>query len=273
MATTNVEESPSKALKCNRWVLKVSIHCQGCRTKVKKVLLAIDGVYTATIDAQQQRVTVIGNIEVETLIKRLIKAGKHAEIWPEKTSSNEKQASKQPKNIHKQNNSKSIPDSSNNNKKKSVRFSGEIKETDKSPENTSVSEELPPEEGVCGAKNRGSRKKKKGQTRENSKSHSTSSDKAAETAFQTYGMGINQAMGPNNLNPTRRQSAPYPPQGYNYNINIPPIYASNYRMAYPREYSYPGTFTYAPVSPYPRVTPLDSFFYFSDENAHGCSIM
>ncbi|XP_065859460.1 heavy metal-associated isoprenylated plant protein 35-like [Euphorbia lathyris] len=272
--TTSVEESSSKALKCKTWVLKVSIHCQGCKRKVKKVLLAIDGVYTATIDAQQQRVTVIGNIEVETLIKRLIKTGKHAEIWPEKLPSKEKQAGKPNNKQVNQNNSKGSQDSSNNDKKKTVTSSGGTKVVGKSPENSTVSEELPPEEGVSGAKSRGSRKKKKGQTTDNvnSNSDSTSASPSSDSkAENTHGIGINQAMGPSNLNPTRHQSVPYHPQGYN--INIPPAYASNYRMPYPREYSYPGPFFYVPVSPYPRVTPLDSFFYFSDENAHGCSIM
>lgn len=42
------------------------------------------GVYTASVDLQQQKVTVTGNVDAETLIKKLEKAGRHAEPWPEK---------------------------------------------------------------------------------------------------------------------------------------------------------------------------------------------
>lgn len=72
------------------WVLKVSIHCEGCKRKVKKVLQSIDGVYTTTIDSKQQKVTVTGNVKAETLIKKLVKTGKHAEIWPGKAAGKEK---------------------------------------------------------------------------------------------------------------------------------------------------------------------------------------
>ncbi|KAL5053395.1 hypothetical protein RYX36_034077 [Vicia faba] len=51
--------------------------------KVKKVLKCIDGVFTATIDSQQHKVTVTGNVNVETLLKKLVRDGKPAEIWPE----------------------------------------------------------------------------------------------------------------------------------------------------------------------------------------------
>ncbi|KAJ6313555.1 hypothetical protein OIU77_014941 [Salix suchowensis] len=109
--TTSVQELP-KALKCKTWVLKVSIHCQGCKRKVRKVLQGIDGVYTTSIDSQQQRVTVTGNIEAGTLIKKLMKTGKHAEIWPEKVAKKEKESGKA--NDQNRNDSGS---------KKSVRFS------------------------------------------------------------------------------------------------------------------------------------------------------
>ncbi|KAK3023466.1 hypothetical protein RJ639_044846 [Escallonia herrerae] len=65
------------------WVLKVSIHCEGCKRKVKKILHNIDGVYTADIDTRQQKVAVTGNIDAGTLLRKLNKSGKHAELWPE----------------------------------------------------------------------------------------------------------------------------------------------------------------------------------------------
>ncbi|KAG6435156.1 hypothetical protein SASPL_100024 [Salvia splendens] len=68
------------------WILRVSIHCGGCQKKVKKVLQSIEGVYKIEIDSKQHRVVVTGNVESETLIKKLTKSGKAAELWPENQS-------------------------------------------------------------------------------------------------------------------------------------------------------------------------------------------
>ncbi|GMN43902.1 hypothetical protein TIFTF001_013097 [Ficus carica] len=54
-------------------------------------------VYTTTIDLRQQRVTVTGNVDSETLIKKLVKTGKHAELWP-----NQNQKEKKSKNKNKE---------------------------------------------------------------------------------------------------------------------------------------------------------------------------
>ncbi|KAM6577852.1 hypothetical protein CsatB_029689 [Cannabis sativa] len=76
-------EKHSEPLKYKTWVLKVSIHCEGCKKKVKKILQNIDGVYKTDIDLKQQKVTVTGNVDSQTLIKKLVKTGKHAELWPD----------------------------------------------------------------------------------------------------------------------------------------------------------------------------------------------
>ncbi|KAA8536888.1 hypothetical protein F0562_029366 [Nyssa sinensis] len=113
-------------LKAQTCVLRVNIHCDGCKKKVKKLLQKIDGkshhflnnvteflfiidmlslivkilmlfskfivlifwvfvfclgVYTTTIDVEQGKVTVSGNVGPATLIKKLVKSGKHAELW------------------------------------------------------------------------------------------------------------------------------------------------------------------------------------------------
>ncbi|KAL0918579.1 hypothetical protein M5K25_010595 [Dendrobium thyrsiflorum] len=64
-------------------VLKVSIHCEGCKKKVRKVLQRLDGVYEIDINSKQNKVTVTGKVDAESLIRRLVKYGKHAELWPE----------------------------------------------------------------------------------------------------------------------------------------------------------------------------------------------
>ncbi|KAI3460819.1 hypothetical protein Pfo_017482 [Paulownia fortunei] len=73
----------SEPLKYMTWVLRVSLHCQGCKKKVKKVLQSIEGVYKTDIGSQQHKVVVTGNVDSETLIKKLAKSGKQAQLWPD----------------------------------------------------------------------------------------------------------------------------------------------------------------------------------------------
>ncbi|XP_042499389.1 heavy metal-associated isoprenylated plant protein 36-like isoform X2 [Macadamia integrifolia] len=64
--------------------LKVSVNCcEGCKRKVKKVLQSIEGVLKTEIDSTEPKVTVVlGNIDPQILIKKLMKNGKQVEIWP-----------------------------------------------------------------------------------------------------------------------------------------------------------------------------------------------
>ncbi|XP_014510893.1 heavy metal-associated isoprenylated plant protein 37 [Vigna radiata var. radiata] len=85
------KEEDFKLLKIQTCVLKVNIHCDGCKHKVKKLLQRIEGVYQVQIDAEQQKVTVSGSVDSATLIKKLVRAGKYAELWSQKTNQNQKQ--------------------------------------------------------------------------------------------------------------------------------------------------------------------------------------
>ncbi|XP_047161494.1 heavy metal-associated isoprenylated plant protein 35-like [Vigna umbellata] len=98
MAATESKAEPKEAeervegepIACKTVALRVSIHCQGCKKKVKKILQAIYGVYDIDIDQKQHKVVVTGNVDGELLIWKLTKAGKHAELWPEKADSGKK---------------------------------------------------------------------------------------------------------------------------------------------------------------------------------------
>ncbi|KAH6794228.1 Signal peptidase subunit [Perilla frutescens var. hirtella] len=70
-------------LKIQTCVLRVKLHCdcEGCMHKVKKKLQKVKGVYKVNIDAAQGKVTVSGNADPASLIEKLEKAGKHAELW------------------------------------------------------------------------------------------------------------------------------------------------------------------------------------------------
>ncbi|KAH7516371.1 hypothetical protein FEM48_Zijuj10G0127900 [Ziziphus jujuba var. spinosa] len=59
--------------------------------KVKKLLQRIEGVYQVNIDSDQQKVTVSGSVDSATLIKKLVRGGKHAELWSQKANQNQKQ--------------------------------------------------------------------------------------------------------------------------------------------------------------------------------------
>ncbi|KAL1536976.1 hypothetical protein AAHA92_29543 [Salvia divinorum] len=75
------EDTNFDFVRIKTYVLKVHIHCQGCMHKVKKVLRKIQGVYEVKFDAEAHKVTVLGNVDGDILIKKLAKSGKHAEFW------------------------------------------------------------------------------------------------------------------------------------------------------------------------------------------------
>lgn len=86
-----------KLLKIQTCILRVNLHCDGCKNKVKKLLQKIEGVYQVIIDADQQKVTVSGGVDSATLIKKLVRAGKHAELWSTKSNKNQNQSQNQQK--------------------------------------------------------------------------------------------------------------------------------------------------------------------------------
>ncbi|XP_044488253.1 heavy metal-associated isoprenylated plant protein 37-like [Mangifera indica] len=92
------KEDDFKLLKIQTCVLKVNIHCDGCKQKVKKLLQRIEGVYQVNIDADQQKVTVLGSVDSATLIKKLVRNGKHAELWSQKSNQNQSQSQSQIQN-------------------------------------------------------------------------------------------------------------------------------------------------------------------------------
>ncbi|OWM72475.1 heavy metal-associated isoprenylated plant protein 36 [Punica granatum] len=128
-AKKEVEKCTQPSLTYKTWVLKVSVHCEGCKRKVKRVLRSIEGVYTTDIDLKQQKVTVIGNVDAETLIKKLVKTGKHAELWPVKA---DKKKSKSKKKDKQHSDSEACEEPDN---QKSVKIVDETADEESSDEN------------------------------------------------------------------------------------------------------------------------------------------
>ncbi|WCJ25269.1 Heavy metal transport/detoxification superfamily protein [Euphorbia peplus] len=77
----NTDKQQQQLLRVQTHVLKVHVNCEGCKAKVSKLLKKIDGVYSVEIDAENQLVIVSGCVDSSTLIKKLAKSGKRAELY------------------------------------------------------------------------------------------------------------------------------------------------------------------------------------------------
>ncbi|KAA8549182.1 hypothetical protein F0562_000866 [Nyssa sinensis] len=285
MATTPGDDA-SEPLKYQTWVLKVSIHCEGCKKKVKKVLQSIDGVYTTTIDCQQQKVTVTGNVDLETLVKKLSKTGKHVEPWPENS---EKKAGKS-KNKKKQSNPDTSEKVSDDEQKNIAAEKTENGAAVKNGQGQNASGHPSPAAGEKGGEiekttqpqpidggNGGKKKKKKGQKGNsgNNDGERDSDAPAAENGSPTPTGAADPPGGLSmNLSPTPQHVYQYPPTYY-----LPPIYGLSYNAAYPSinsSYYAPPMYAYGHAfrQTYPPPPPSDPIDAFSDyDHRGGCSIM
>ncbi|KAI4350403.1 hypothetical protein L6164_004861 [Bauhinia variegata] len=71
----------AKEVELKKIELRVSANCcEGCKRKVKKALRSVEGVLKTEIDPFQPKMTVLGNVNPQIIIKKLLKVGKHAEL-------------------------------------------------------------------------------------------------------------------------------------------------------------------------------------------------
>ncbi|KAM0948545.1 putative heavy metal-associated domain, HMA, heavy metal-associated domain superfamily [Dioscorea sansibarensis] len=285
----------TEPLKYQTLILKVSIHCEGCKKQVKKALQNIDGVYKTTIDSQQHKVTVTGNVSAETLIKKLFKTGKHAELWPQIKLNN-----------NNNNNQNSTPNSNNNNnnnkngggggggggKKNKSKNKNEDTELN---ENTNEDASKPPKkpnkvtgETPTNKEDSGNSKQKK----KNQKEPETNADTGNATGeqgvlenAQKVSVGNGGMSLPIYLPPPPAVAAPPPPP--------PPAYVMSYNTMHPSAsygaaayypmpvqhngYVFSGGY-YAPPPPplmisSPAMTPETYHQVYDEENASVCSII
>ncbi|KAG6645997.1 heavy metal-associated isoprenylated plant protein 35-like [Carya illinoinensis] len=274
-----LEESPPEALKYKTWVLKVSIHCEGCKRKVKKVLKNIEGVYKTDVDLKQQKVIVIGNLNPEILIKKLVKTGKHAELWPEKAGTKERKHGKH-KNKEKQSDQESSEESNHGDDKEKEtvvvgdqdpakncdgcgggvatgKTGGQAKEP-KPEVNVLSGNQAPAADKKGGGGSGGKKKKKKGHTARNSKVDGAEhSGNAPPCTGSANGTGQGPILAPANSSPPLQHVYPrYLPANYSpprqhlydqypHHYNVTPMYATSYSVAYPSSTSY---YTSPPIS-------------------------
>ncbi|GKV04923.1 hypothetical protein SLEP1_g17010 [Rubroshorea leprosula] len=274
MAAKPAEETPG-ALKFQTWVLKVSIHCEGCKKKVKKVLQGIDGVYMTEIDSQQHKVIVNGNVGAETLIKKLMRSGKHAELWPEKAEKEEKPGKS--KNNEKQKEPKDSEDE--------VRDGGDKKLAKQPEQEAKNGGNQPPEVdnkgsheseetgGENGGNQNGVKKKKNKGKKGNSSDGNGDNNNHGEMMPADPPSAVATTpdsappMASMNLNPAFQLPAPYPAM-----YHTPPPSGINYNMAYPSA----GTSYFAPSisCPPPPLDPIgNSGEDDYNEDEVGCAIM
>ncbi|KAH7652711.1 Copper chaperone domain-containing protein [Dioscorea alata] len=71
-----------KKKQINTVELKVRMDCDGCELKVKNALSNMKGVKSVEVNRKQNKVTVVGFVEQNKVLKKVISTGKKAEIWP-----------------------------------------------------------------------------------------------------------------------------------------------------------------------------------------------
>ncbi|XP_027352412.1 heavy metal-associated isoprenylated plant protein 36-like [Abrus precatorius] len=229
MAAKPTEEAlHGETLKYQTWVLKVLIHCDGCKKRVKKILQGIDGVYTTEVDSRQNKVTVTGNVDAETLIKKLSRSGKLVELWPEKPA--EKKDNKKSgkskgggdvnKDKEDQKNSEPVPDGGFN--EDCVDAAGE--DSDK---------EGGCEEGNGGGEGGQKKKKKKKKKKKVENGVSAPNNGGGEEVSKVDALvpsNLASSLAPKDLiSPPIQHAYPYPPVYY----STPPAYGLSYNTAYP----------------------------------------
>ncbi|XP_062025169.1 heavy metal-associated isoprenylated plant protein 36-like [Rosa rugosa] len=287
MATKPAEEPPG-SLKYQTWVLKVSIHCEGCKRKVKKVLQSIEGVYTIAIDSQQHKVTVTGNVGAETLLKKLLKSGKHAELWPEPKKGKKSKKKKDNGEADGENG-----DEAKNSAEKNQQADenggddaddddGESDKEDGNQNNEAGGEQSAGAGASTGAKKKKKKKKKKAQNGNPPNAgtgipseHLGDAHPAGANGPPMVGPDISHPMAAMNLGPPIQHvyPGPYPPPMY---YQPPAAYGLSYSTTYPSSsasYFTPAMHenTYYHPDIYSPSDPVDSFT--DDDEESGCYIM
>lgn len=247
------------------------------------------GVYTITIDSQQHKVTVTGNVEAETLLKKLLRSGKHAELWPENKKG--KKSKKNKDNGHEEGGEDGDEAKNTTEKNQQADQNGGDDADDdgeSDQEGGNQSNEAGGEQngggGASGAKKKKKKKKKKGQ---NGNPANGGGGIPGENIGDPHPAGTNgphmagpdMSSHPINLGPPIQHvyPGPYPPSmyyqppsayGVSYNTAPYPSTSASYfapAMHY-NTYSHPDI--YSPDLPY---DPVDSFTDEDDES--GCYIM
>lgn len=203
---------------------------------------------------------------METLLRKLVRAGKQAEIWPEndgkisgKGLKKKKDEAREPQCVQKHKGAENA----------SAKCNSEHKSrSNNSPEKSSSGDQMLSEGGRSEGDG-GSTKKKKKKLQSgggNGNSGLSSVEAAAATGAPAHtGLQFQDLVGPVNVNRTRQHSLLYPESG-----------VAAYNRLYPSYYFSSSPYTWAGLDQdchHFQSAPLVSFEIFSDENVNGCSVM
>ncbi|KAI4349641.1 hypothetical protein L6164_010205 [Bauhinia variegata] len=289
---------PAETLKYQTWVLKVLIHCEGCKKKVKKVLQGIEGVYTTEIDSQQHKVTVTGNVDAETLIKKLQRSGKLVEIWPEKPpKKKDNKKSGKSKGGEKGEQTDGTEPAGDGEQKGDPTAVNDANGAASGGESDKEGSECDEADGASGGggEEGGKKKKKKkkknknkgqngGSAANNGGGEESVAEAAPATGSPVTSPNLTTTMASMDFNPPIQHAYPYP-QMY-YTPPPPPAGPQVYGLSYNTTYPNPGASYYAPpphpmhaYATYTRLPPppppSDPIKHYSDDDNEGpgCSIM
>ncbi|KAL8192019.1 hypothetical protein R6Q57_028140 [Mikania cordata] len=300
MAKPPVSDLSATSDHLQTWILRVYIHCEGCKKKVFKVLKSIDGVYKTVIDAKEHKVTVTGSVNGEKLVQKLLKSGKHAEILPEsfgataaagKASGNskkKKQSNKQNDVVTTADDTEHVNDEKNESKSATAGGSdgGNVQETAETAVSGGDGDGNENESGVT--KKKKNKKNKGGNNENNAPANGATEELTAGNPPATTGVTAENAAEKLNLGPPMPQmvySTPYylppyhgyyptPANGVSYSTTYPSSESSYYTPpVYGHAQSHPSVFDHVqqPASSY-RGSAFDDH---DDEDGEGrwCTIM
>lgn len=255
------------------------------------------GVYTTVIDSQQHKVTVTGNVDSETLLKKLLRSGKHAELWPaeKKTSGKSKNGQKQKADgdkdvvdqdgaAHEGEKAENAAENDGGKDADGGEEGGDDTDDKEDGENDDAGGENGGGGGSTGGKKKKKKKKKKGGQNGNSPNAGggggeNPGDAPATGAASALQAGV-PALGPTmNIGPPIQHIYPYhPPPTY---YQPAPVYGLSYNTTYPSpSASYFAPTMHGNMYSYPEMYPpsghvhrIHSYSYEDDDGQGGCSIM
>lgn len=255
----------------------------------------IIGVYTTEIDSQQHKVTVTGDVDANTLIKRLSRSGKVAELWPSEKPQKKSKAKGSNNQKQDQKNSEPLGDDIEHDRLLAD------EETQSHKEDSECEDAVGANAGggngntnTGGAKKKKKKNKKKVQTNGDSPINKGGGgenmmidDAAAKTTGPSKSAGtesipnLSSSMAAMDIGPPIQHSYPlYPPPPMYYSPAIPQAYGLSYNTAYPTSsslYYAPPMHAYATYShPPPPPLPPGWFKRYGDDMdvyEGGCLIM
>lgn len=266
------------------------------------------GVYKTVIDATEHKATVTGTVSGETLVQKLLKSGKHAEILPESfKADDENQKKKKKQGNNKKGEVIVVDDIDEKMESEDVAIDGNDVENDEikgEPEGNDKSDSKDNEDAKDnsggGGKKKKNKKKKKGEKDENKEPTKNDIDDLPtddladeDVTEEVKTKNVEPSMEQLNLGPQMVYAAPQydmtPYANNNYNPYYPtPGYGVSYNTSYPgAESSYytPPVYGYAqshhPAGYYPPPPPPRSYYprsafddhYDESEGKGYCAIM